>query len=718
MFQLVPLILFFPIAGLLLNAFFGRYFRSVGAGTLASLAAGGSFVIAVLQFVALLGQPEGATVRLAEWINIGSLQVAWAFKVDTLSTMMMLVVTGVGTLIHIYAIGYMKGDRNFARFFVYLNLFLASMLVLVTGDNYLVLFVGWELVGLCSYLLIGFWFDRDNGSLGRGFGNAIAAKKAFVVNRVGDFGFILGLFLIFWTYGTLQFDGVFHQVETISVLNSPVIVAITLLLLIGATGKSAQIPLYVWLPDAMAGPTPVSALIHAATMVTAGVYMIARSAPLYFLAPISQATVAIIGAATALLAGSIAIGQFDIKRVLAYSTISQLGFMIAAVGLGGYVAGLFHLVTHAFFKALLFLSAGSVIHGVEHGHHQSSEASHQSSAGGHQSPISNDQSHGASATAGAASAHVEADQAQHEFDPQDMRHMGGLRSRMRWTFWVYLIGALALAGIVPFAGFWSKDEILADAAHLGFQMGQWQGVAVFVLLLAAAFFTAFYMGRQVFMVFFGEARTEAAGHAAESGPTMLVPLVILAALSVVGGALNLPGVHTLTGWLEHTGPLYETGDFNFAVAALSTLIALAGIGLAAAVYYRQPMKAGEPDPLQRMGGLFVALNRKWWVDEFYNFLIVRPYLWLARFLAETVDWQFWHDSVHEGVFKSGYNFLSQLMAEGVDLGFIDRLANGLAELSKGIAGRFRRVETGYVRNYALGVFLGAILVLGVFLLIR
>jgi NADH-quinone oxidoreductase subunit L len=283
---------------------------------------------------------------------------------------------------------------------------------------------------------------------------------------------------------------------------------------------------------------------------------------------------------------------------------------------------------------------------------------------------------------------------------------------------VYVIGALALAGIVPFAGFWSKDEILADAWQVGLVEGQWQGTLAFFLLIVAALFTAFYMGRQVFMVFFGEGRTEAARHAAESGAVMLVPLVILAGLSVVGGGLNLPGVHSLTHWLEHTSHLYHSGDFNIVVAAISTVVALAGIALAAAIYYRNPLRAGQPDPLQRTGALFVALNRKWWVDELYDFLIIRPYIWLSRFLADTIDWRFWHDGVHDGVFKAGFNALARLTADGIDLGFIDRLANGLAELSKGIARRFRRVETGYVLTYALGVFLGAVLVLGVFLLSR
>jgi NADH-quinone oxidoreductase subunit L len=299
-----------------------------------------------------------------------------------------------------------------------------------------------------------------------------------------------------------------------------------------------------------------------------------------------------------------------------------------------------------------------------------------------------------------------------------MRNMGGLRGRMKWTFWLYVIGSLALAGIIPFAGFWSKDEILADAWFVGLAEGHWHGVAVYVLLAVAAFFTAFYMGRQVFMVFFGEGRTGAARHASESSAVMIAPLVVLGFLAVVGGGLNLPGLHSLTTWLEHTSHAFHSGEFNVVVAAISMVVALAGIGIAAAVYYRQPMRADQPDPLARLGGLFVAFNRKWWVDELYGFLILRPYIWLSRYLADIIDGRFWHDWFHDNVIKGGFNALTFLTAEGIDLGFIDRLANGLAELAKGAAARLKPVQSGYVRNYALGVFVGAIVILGVFLLMR
>jgi NADH-quinone oxidoreductase subunit L len=414
-----------------------------------------------------------------------------------------------------------QGDPGrFKRFFVYLNLFIAAMMILVSADNYLMLFVGWEGVGLCSYLLIGFWYDKGE----QGIGNALAAKKAFVVNRVGDFGFLLAAFTMFVAFRTFNFGEVFEQAPAVGAAMPAVIAAITAFMLIGVTGKSAQIPLYVWLPDAMAGPTPVSALIHAATMVTAGVYLVTRSFPLYVQVPQVQNLVAIVGAATALFAATIAVAQFDIKKVLAYSTISQLGFMVAAVGMGAFTAGMFHLITHAFFKALLFLGSGSVILGLEHGHHH----------------VEHDPQLKRRARVPVFPEAV----GSHHFNPQDMRNMGGLRTRMPTTFVVYLIGALALAGIPPLAGFWSKDEILAEASHLN--------PVVFWLLLIAAGFTAFYMARQIFLVFFGEPRTAPAEHARENPRVITVPLMILAGLSVLGGALNLPVFHTLGHWLEHT----------------------------------------------------------------------------------------------------------------------------------------------------------------------
>src|SRR6266508_3977919 len=456
-FFLAPWLVFAPVLGLLFNLTFGKRLSEAWIGGIASLASGAAFVVSVLLAYSVSAN-HGEMVRwqLAEWIHIGTLQLDWTFRVDSLSTTMMLVVSGVGTLIHIYAIGYMHEDvrykndvGRYARFFIYLNLFIAMMMILVSGDSYLMLFVGWEGVGLCSFLLIGFWYELD--TLGQpSWANSNAAKKAFIVNRICDFGFLIAAFIMFWNLHSFQFDQVFAAAEGVA---PGVILAITLFMLVGVAGKSAQIPLYVWLPDAMAGPTPVSALIHAATMVTAGVYLITRSAPLYTLVPQAQYIVALTGAVTALFAATIAVGQYDIKKVLAYSTISQLGFMVAAVGMGAFVAGMFHLVTHAFFKALLFLSAGSVILGVERGHHHAEHAQHgKGKKGKRKEERHHEESHG------------------EVFDPNDMRNMGGLRNTMPTTFWLYMSGTLALAGSFRFAGVWSKDEIFADAFSEGFTL--------------------------------------------------------------------------------------------------------------------------------------------------------------------------------------------------------------------------------------------------------
>lgn len=642
-FRLAPWVVFLPVIGILLNLLFGKRLGEKGIGAIASLAAGGSFVVSVLLAVALGRSPEGGTLLLAKWLQVGAFDINWTFRIDTLSVVMMLVVSGVGTLIHIYSIGYMHADvrhngdpARFRRFFVFLNLFIAAMMILVSADNFLMLFVGWEGVGLCSYLLIGFWFEKGEG----GIGNALAAKKAFVVNRIGDFGLLIALFLLFYNFGTLNFSEIFTRAQQVAAAEPGAILAITLFMLLGVAGKSAQLPLYVWLPDAMAGPTPVSALIHAATMVTAGVYLVARSQALYVEVPLAQDTVSWVGGLTALFAATIAVGQNDIKKVLAYSTISQLGFMVAAVGMGAAVAGMFHLVTHSFFKALLFLSAGSIILGMEHGH----EHTH-----GH---------------AGA------------ELDPQDMRNMGGLRERMPLTFWVYLIGALALAGIAPLAGFFSKDEIMLSASQ--------RQPAVFILLLIAAFFTAFYMGRQLSMVFFGKARSGAAEHAVESPLVVTLPLVILALLSVGGGVFNLPGSHWLETWLEHTFQAVVPGGFSWAIALISLGVALGGFALAWLIYGRKPLVSAEAaDPLAKpLGPIFLGMQRKWWVDEFYHLLIVRPYYALAGFMAGIVD---------------------QTMIDGI--------VNGLGSLVRDAAKFWRSLQSGYVRSYALTILIGVVLMI-------
>ena len=688
-FFLAPWLVFAPVIGLLFNIIFGGRLTEKWIGAVASLASGTAFVVSVLLAYSVYANGgHGHSVFMAQWMHIGALQLDWTFRVDSLSTTMMLVVSGVGTLIHVYAIGYMHEDVRFKndlgryrRFFVFLNLFIAMMMILVSGDSYLMLFVGWEGVGLCSFLLIGFWYDMD--TLGRpSWANSNAGNKAFITNRIGDFGFLIAGFLMFWYLGSFQFDEVFAAAPVLAHAHPGIIVAITLFMLVGVAGKSAQIPLYVWLPDAMAGPTPVSALIHAATMVTAGVYLVTRSAPLYTLVPQAQYIVAMTGAITALFAATIAVGQYDIKKVLAYSTISQLGFMVAAVGMGAYVAGIFHLATHAFFKALLFLSAGSVILGLERGHH------HLAHHGGH------------------------GDHEEEVFDPGDMRNMGGLRKTMPVTFWLYMAGTLALAGIVPFAGFWSKDEILLDA--------KLHYPTVYLLLAIAAFLTAFYMGRQIWMVFFGEARHEAAAHAQESPLIMTVPLMVLAFLATFGGSLNLPfeGFHNLTHWLGHTLGEVEGLPLNLSVAGISTIVALLAVFFSWLLYGRNPLKTGQPDPLKKpLGFIFTGMENKWFVDEGYFAVFINRYVDLANFLADYVDWRFWHDWFHEKVIAAFYNWFSHI---GLNLYFdqrgIDAFANGLGKATKNLSASMRRVQNGFVRSYALSVLLGVVLILGYLLL--
>jgi NADH-quinone oxidoreductase subunit L len=733
LFALVPWIVFAPVIGLLINIFAPYLLRLVnkvsGAslemsenaiGLVATLASATTFVVALLQMYALTIAPDPVAAIVSPaasplaWIHIGALQIDWAFRVDTLSATMMLVVSGVGTLIHVYAIGYMREDVRFkndvgryGRFFVFLNLFIAAMMVLVSGNSYLMLFVGWEGVGLCSFLLIGFWYEMD--TLGRpSWANSNAAKKAFIVNRIGDFGFLVAAFLMFTQFHSLQFDEVFKAAQTADLR---VILAITVFLLIGVTGKSAQIPLYVWLPDAMAGPTPVSALIHAATMVTAGVYLVTRSAPIFSLSPEAQWMVATLGATTALFAATIAVGQYDIKKVLAYSTISQLGFMVAAVGMGGYVAGMFHLVTHAFFKALLFLSAGSVILGMERGHHHLAHSSHGHDSQPDQASTEHATTQHAEVSRTATVGNVEVRRVEpvEVFDPGDMRNMGGLRKQMPVTFWVYIIGALALAGVWPLAGFWSKDEILAEASK-NFPL-------VYVILNIAAFLTAFYMGRQVWMVFFGTPRHEVAEHAEESPLIMTIPLMVLAALSVLGGLLNLPGVDTLHNWLAGTIKGIEPGQFNLTVAVLCIVIALAAIGLSWLLYQRKPLEAGQPDPLKKwLGPIFTGMESKWMIDEIYGFLVVRPYKALAHFLAQTIDWDIWHDWLHDSVIARGFVGFARFLADPVDLGFVDRISYRLSDLIRNSSEALRKLQNGFVRSYALSVLIGVVAILGYLLL--
>ncbi|MEX2221200.1 MAG: NADH-quinone oxidoreductase subunit L [Candidatus Rokuibacteriota bacterium] len=616
MSRLVWLIPLFPLVGTLVNALFGR---AIGhkAHWIAVPALLASFVTSCLVF-ARVWNGETWTGDLFTWVVAGDFTTAVTAQVDQLSAVMLLVVTGVGFLIHVYSAGYMHGDPGYARFFTYLNLFVFSMVMLVLAGNFLLLYVFWEAVGLCSYLLIGFWYEKKAAS--------DAGKKAFIVNRVGDFGFGLGIMLIWVTFGTLSYAEVFAKADA-SVATGTYL-AISLLLFMGACGKSAQLPLFTWLPDAMEGPTPVSALIHAATMVTAGVYMVARCHKLFEMAPLSLEIVAWVGGLTAVFAATIGLVQTDIKRVLAYSTISQLGYMFVGVGVGAYAAGIFHLVTHAFFKALLFLGAGSVIHGLS--------------------------------------------------GEQDLRKMGGIAPRMMTTTVTFLIGAFGLAGVPPLAGFFSKDEILASAFHEHYYL-------LWALLMVGAFMTAFYTFRLVFLAFFGGPRMskEVAHHVHESPASMTVPLIVLAVATVVAGLAF--GIPSSTGtpfarFLSPVLPLAEgehSAGAAFTLLLLSAVVAIAGVALAWFVYGRTPVRAasiGVPrNAVQKL------LIEKYYVDELYDFLFVRPIYNVSRWLARVFD-----PTV------------------------IDGMVNGLATLVIGWARGMRRVQTGFVMNYALGILLGAV----------
>ncbi|NQU06462.1 MAG: NADH-quinone oxidoreductase subunit L, partial [Calditrichaeota bacterium] len=533
---LIPLL---PFIGFLINGLWGKKLGDKAVGFIGCAVIGIAFLMSIAAFIELIGHDSHHRIIEHDWFTwlaAGKLEVAFGLLLDPLSAVMILVVTGVSFLIHIYSIGYMHGDKSYSRYFSYLNLFVFFMLLLVLGNSYPIMFIGWEGVGLCSYLLIGFWFTDD--------AKATAGKKAFIVNRIGDFGFLIGVFLIFTTFGTLSFTGVASQAQY-WVGSTTVIFWMTLCLFLGATGKSAQIPLYVWLPDAMAGPTPVSALIHAATMVTAGVYMVARNSFLFVMAPGTLTIVAWVGVATALFAATIALVQNDIKKVLAYSTVSQLGYMFVGCGVGAYAAGISHLMTHAFFKALLFLGAGSVIHAIHHAH----------------------------------------EHAGYHGDPQDIRFMGNLRKRMPTTYWTFAVACLAIAGIFPLSGFFSKDEIIWQA----FANGK---PAVGIIAMIAALLTAFYMFRLLYMTFHGSWRgpRDQEDHVHESPKAMTIPLVVLGILSIVGGWIMWP--HALKGgaWFEHfLHPSFAIAEelaevhahpslaVEYAVIALSLAIAVGGI---------------------------------------------------------------------------------------------------------------------------------------------
>jgi NADH-quinone oxidoreductase subunit L len=627
MLDVLWLIPAFPLAGFVLILLFGRRLGDPGAGWLATLMVIASFVVSVGVYIDLLGsdaEDRRHVETLFSWVPVSSLRVDLAFLADPLSIAMCLFVTGVGALIHVFAVGYMHGDPKFSKFFLYFNLFVLSMLVLVLGENLLVTFLGWEGVGTCSYLLIAFWQTRESA--------ATAGKKAFVTNRIGDWGFMIAMFLAFQAIGTLSYGALNEAAET-GLLARSTATAIAVLLFVGAVGKSAQIPLYVWLPDAMEGPTPVSALIHAATMVTAGVFLMVRVNPLIEVsADWAPELIAWIGAITALFAATIAVAQNDIKRVLAYSTVSQLGYMFLAVGTGAYVAAIFHMITHAFFKALLFLGSGSVIHGMH--------------------------------------------------DEQDMRWMGRLRQFMPVTAATFIVGWLAIAGVPPFAGFWSKDEILLFTLA--------ESPVLYVIGLVTAIITAYYMTRQVALVFYGEARWEsrAAEHGAhgefkphESPPIMLFPLVVLAGLAIVGGVLNLPFSHEtrrLESWLE---PVVEFGeadiedtwawDNRYLLLVVAAVIAVIGIVVAWLVYERRRLKAVEP----------AVLAHAWYVDEAISDFVGGP----GRRAFDAIAW--------------------------FDEHVIDGAVNGVARVVRDTANVMRKGQSGYVRNYAgvLGIGVVALL---------
>ncbi len=608
-----------PLLGVVVLVPLGRRLGEPGAGWWATLMAGGSFAASVVVFVGLLSESGGGRsheVVLFDWIPTGGLDVEAGLLVDQLSITMVLFITGVGSLIHLYAVGYMHGDPKFSKFFLYLNLFLFSMIVLVLGNNLLVTFVGWEGVGACSYLLISFFHTRPDAPS--------AGKKAFVTNRIGDWGYLVAMFAIFAFLGTLTYDEVLERAGNLSELQAT---AIALAVLVAAAGKSAQLPLFVWLPDAMAGPTPVSALIHAATMVTSGIYLTARLNPILFLAPGALTVIAWVGAITALVAATAAVAQNDIKRVLAYSTVSQLGYMFLAIGSGAYVAALFHVITHAFFKALLFLGAGSVIHGVA--------------------------------------------------DEQDMRRMGGLARLMPVTAVTFIVGWLAIAGVPPFAGFWSKDEILLNA---------WENnPALWVVGIVTAGLTAFYMTRQVVLVFFGTRRWGDEVHPHESPALMTVPLAVLAVLAAVGGGLNLPLVgdwlvleHFLEPVFEGTLREIEAGTgLKVTLALVSAAVAVAGIAAGWLVYGARRVDARRLEP--------ALLADAWYIDRTYAEVAAGP----GR-------------SFFDGVAR-------------FDSGVVDGAVNGVGRLIRGAGDGLRRSQTGYVRNYAIPIATGSLALIAWFL---
>lgn len=667
---LALLIVALPLAGFLINGTLGLFLPSyrqakTWIGTLSTLLVFVPFLAGVMLFLQTEAQGAAHITTLFTWIDTGALQVDIAYRIDPLSVLMILVVTGVGSLIHLYSMGYMSHDEGYWKFFAYLNLFIFAMLNLVMGDNLLLLFLGWEGVGLCSYLLIGFWYQD--------MAKSDAAKKAFIYNRVGDFAFLVAIFLIFGQVGSLAFDDV---LGSLGAFDSDKLFWIGLLLFIGATGKSAQIPLFVWLPDAMAGPTSVSALIHAATMVTSGIYLITRLSPLYMLSPEVMVIVAVIGALTAIVAATIALTQNDIKKVLAYSTVSQLGYMFLALGAGGFTAAMFHVVTHAFFKACLFLGSGSVIHAMEHVEHDLH----------------------------AKGKHV-------HFDPQDIRNMGGLRKWMPSTYRTFLIATIAIAGIPPLAGFFSKDEVLMHAFNAG---GSEFAGSLYVLLwgvgMVTAFLTAFYMFRLTLSTFHGTFKLpsrvpEAEGAEQslhESAWTMTLPLWVLAVLSIAGGWIGIPNfiVETFTHEPAHINLLHDwlygiaadmkvglSHAVEWALMGFSILVAVAGVALAWRMYGHDNQEASDAALQRRYGGLYRTWELKYSLDEFYQAVVITP---VVR--------------------------LSDKVLAVFDMRVVDGVVNFVGGFARFAGGLLRAFHNGLATQYALFLILGVILIMSLMIL--
>lgn len=622
MIKLIGLVPLFPLIGFIINGFFGKKMSKSMSGAIACISVLASFIVAVLIFMEVsASQQKSNVVELFSWINSGTLKIPFSFLVDPLSCLFLLIITGIGFLIHVYSTGYMHEDEGFSRFFTYLNLFIFFMLLLVLGNNYLIMFVGWEGVGLCSYLLIGFWFKNDAYNK--------AANKAFIMNRIGDLGFLLGIILIFVNFGSITFGEVFGKAASVP---TATITAIALLLFVGAMGKSAQLPLYTWLPDAMAGPTPVSALIHAATMVTAGIYMVVRSNVFYSISETASEFVAVVGALTALFAAVIALLQTDIKKVLAYSTVSQLGLMFLALGVGAYSSAVFHVTTHAFFKALLFLGAGSVIHAM----------------GGE----------------------------------QNISKMGGLKKALPVTFLTMLIGTIAISGVPPFAGFFSKDEILAHTYE--------HSQLLWFVGSIASLGTAFYMFRMLYLTFYGKFRGthEQEHHLHESPKSMTIPLMVLAALTVFGGVLGLPEFWGMKNWMSENldpiiirkNPSILSHDTEWTLMIIAVGVALSTIYFAYQMFMKYKVLPAEKEadmkPFQRI------IFHKFYVDEFYDAVIRKP-----------------------------LDAISQVFYKFFDKQILDGIVNGTGDITKWSASQLRNLQTGRIGFYIMAMVVGIITIL-------